>query len=95
MTNYPVEAGRLAVSKSGRDMGRTFMIKEVLDEQYVLIANGDLRKLNKPKKKKVKHLELMPVVLTNIREKLVQDKKVFDAELRSAIKNATESQKEE
>ena len=71
------------------------MITAVLDSQYVEVANGTLRKLAKPKKKKLKHLEVTPFLLKNIREKVEQGKKVFDAELRSAIINTLESQKEE
>ncbi|MEG1990861.1 MAG: RNA-binding protein, partial [Christensenella sp.] len=67
----------------------------VLDSRYVEIANGTLRKLCKPKKKKLKHLELTPLCLDNIREKLEQGKKVFDAELRSALISTLDVQKEE
>ncbi|KKI49373.1 hypothetical protein CHK_2951 [Christensenella hongkongensis] len=83
------------LSRSGRDKGRAFLIVGVIDSPYVLIADGGLRRLAKPKKKKLKHLDLQPMVLENIQEKLTQGKKVFDAELRSALKNAMESQKEE
>ncbi|MEA4854349.1 MAG: KOW domain-containing RNA-binding protein [Christensenella sp.] len=95
MKDDSVTIGRLAVSRAGRDAGKVFLVTEVIDDRYVMIANGDLRKLGKPKKKKVKHLDFLPVVLENIGEKLETGKKVFDAELRSAIKNATEPQKEE
>ena len=93
--NNPVEIGRVVLSRSGRDKGRAFLIVGVIDSPYVLIADGGLRRLAKPKNKKLKHLDLQPMVLENIQEKLTQGKKVFDAELRSALKNAMESQKEE
>ena len=48
--------GDLVVSKSGRDKGRMLVVTKVIDENYVLIADGDLRKIEKPKVKKVKHL---------------------------------------
>ena len=44
----------LVVSVSGRDKERVFMVTEVLDSNYVMIADGAFRKLEKPKKKKVK-----------------------------------------
>ncbi len=94
-TEYPVEIGRVAVSRSGRDQGRAFLIVEMLESPYVMIADGGLRRLAKPKRKKLKHLKLQPMVLENIQEKLKQGSKVFDAELRSALKNTMESQKEE
>ncbi len=63
------------------------MITGIIDEQYVFVADGVLRKLAKPKKKKLKHLSLKPMIIEPIAEKLVAGKKVFDAELRSAIIN--------
>lgn len=95
MSNDSIEVGRIVISKAGRDAGTVFMITAVLDGQYVEVANGTLRKLAKPKKKKLRHLEVTPLFLENIREKIEQGKKVFDAELRSAIIGTIEPQKEE
>lgn len=92
--SYPVEIGRVCISKSGRDQGRAFLITEVIEEPYVLIADGALRRLSKPKKKKLKHLELTDIVLGGIRDKLIQGNKVFDAELRSALKNTMQAKEE-
>ena len=94
MDNYPVETGRVVISKSGRDKGRPFLVVELLEEPYVLIADGALRRLSKPKRKKVKHLELQETVLYGIRDKLTEGTKVFDAELRSALKNTMQAKEE-
>lgn len=51
--------GQLALSLAGRDKKRVFMIVEQLDENFVLIADGQLRKTNNPKRKKLKHLKLL------------------------------------
>ncbi len=85
--NIPVQVGRMCLSKAGRDEGRYFMITGIVDEQYVLIADGVVRKLARPKKKKIKHLSLKSIVLEGIAQKLLENKKVFDAELKSAIIN--------
>ncbi len=53
--------GRFAVSLSGRDRGRIFMIVEELEKDYVGLADGQLRKLEKPKRKKLKHLKLLAI----------------------------------
>jgi len=86
VTVYPAEVGRVAISAAGRDQGRMFVILRILDAQYVYIADGDLRKIGSPKKKKLKHLKLCPQTLDAIAEKLEADVKVFDAEIRSAIR---------
>lgn len=86
MVEYPVEIGRLAISTAGRDQGKIFMILDIIDKQYVYVVDGGLRTKERPKKKKLKHLKLCPEVLTGIAEKLKEGAKVFDAEIRSAIR---------
>lgn len=48
---------RIVRSKAGRDKGRLFIV--ISDEQngYVNIVDGMLRTLDKPKRKKQKHIE--------------------------------------
>ena len=87
---YPAEVGRVVVSGAGRDTDRAFMILGIIDAQYVYIADGDLRKIEHPKKKKLKHLKLTDIVLETIAEKLKNGTKVFDAEIRSAIKSCSD-----
>lgn len=50
--------GKLAYSKSGRDAGRYFLITGIIDANYAYISDGDLRPIEKPKKKKLMHLKL-------------------------------------
>lgn len=52
-----LNVGQIVISKSGRDKGRVFIIVEIIDVQYVYIADGKLRKIETPKKKKIKHLQ--------------------------------------
>lgn len=87
MVEYPVEIGRVAKSAAGRDKGRYFVIIEIIDSQYVYIADGDLRTKDHPKKKKLRHLRLSQDVLGGIAAKLKEGTKVFDAEIRSAIRS--------
>ncbi|WP_425516606.1 KOW domain-containing protein [Peptoniphilus ovalis] len=48
--------GQIVRSKKGRDEGKVFVISEVIDKDYLFLVDGKLRKLDRPKKKKVKHL---------------------------------------
>ena len=48
--------GSIAISLCGRDKDRAFIIVGVLDKDYVFITDGKKRKIEKPKKKKLKHL---------------------------------------
>ena len=48
--------GMLAYSKCGRDRKRLFCVVDVIDENFVLISDGKLHRVEKPKKKRLKHL---------------------------------------
>lgn len=54
-----IVSGQIVRSKAGRDRLRHFVIYEVIDSDYVTIVDGDLRKIQKPKKKKIKHLSIL------------------------------------
>ena len=73
-------------SRSGRDAGRFYVVIEIVDDEYVTIADGDLRRVDKPKLKKIKHLKPQGDVIAKIADKLAEGKKIFDAEVRSALR---------
>ena len=50
-------SGHVVLSTCGRDMGKLQMVLEILDDSYVLVVDGKQRKIEKPKKKKIKHLQ--------------------------------------
>ena len=85
MNAFPMEVGRVVFSKAGRDAGHYFVVVEVLDEHYVAIANGCQRKVDKPKKKKIKHLVAKEEILEEISEKLFAKKRIFDSEVRNKL----------
>ena len=51
-----MDIGQIVFSKRGRDKGRVFVVLAIEDD-YVFLADGQIRPLNKPKKKKVKHIQ--------------------------------------
>ena len=52
--------GQLVVSLAGRDKGSVCAIVGIADEEgFVLIADGRTRKVERPKKKKLKHLKIL------------------------------------
>ena len=56
MMYEPLHEGEIVRSRAGRDCGRAFVVLEAIDENYVLIVDGRLRTLERPKKKKRMHL---------------------------------------
>ena len=55
--------GQIVKSKAGRDKDRFFVVLEINDESYLTLVDGDLRKLSKPKRKKVKHIMVTNTVI--------------------------------
>lgn len=86
MKEQNFQIGRLVRSRAGRDAGRYFVITGFPEENYAYISDGAVRKLNAPKKKKLKHLELCPQDVQAIRAKLEAGSKVFDSELKSCYR---------
>ena len=64
-----VTIGQVVKSKAGRDKGRIFIVIEV-DGEYAYLVDGDFRRLDKPKKKKVKHLIVYNTVLSELQYKI-------------------------
>ena len=52
------KAGMLALSRAGHDAGEVYVIMDV-DEAYVYLVDGRIRTLDRPKKKKKKHVQLI------------------------------------
>ena len=84
-SNNDVEIGQVVKSKSGRDKGRIFLVYEVIGNGYVNIVDGDLRKLDKPKKKKIKHFSIYNTVLDEFREKLENQVNINNAYIRKLL----------
>ncbi len=80
-----VFAGDIVFSKAGRDKERLFVVMKVLDAQYVLLADGRVRRVDKPKKKKIKHLLKSGHVTANIQEKLNGGMNVTNRELKRVL----------
>jgi large subunit ribosomal protein L14e len=85
----PQQIGRVVVSTQGHDQGRRFVVVGIVDEHYVLIADGDTRKLDHPKKKQLKHLraepELAPDALTDAHRRA----HTADSAIRKALRALT------
>lgn len=76
----------MVVSRAGRDAGRPFVVVGAAGDRFVLLADGDLRKVSNPKKKNVRHLKFEPIVLEDISAKLAAGREVLDSEIREALK---------
>ena len=83
--NDGIQIGSVVLSTQGRDKGMYFVVVAMGKDLYYL-ADGGMRKLKAPKKKNVKHVSNSGVVLESIAAKLTEGKKVFDSEVKSALR---------
>ena len=86
MNFVDITLGQVVYSKAGRDSGKRFLITGIENDLYVLIADGDLRRLEKPKRKKIKHLGFTDTVIDAIGTKLRDNARVTNADIRKALK---------
>ena len=84
-TTHEISIGQIVKSKAGRDKDRNFIVLEILDEKYVLISDGDLRKIDKAKKKKIKHLMKYKVISSEIKARIDSDDKISNLLLRREL----------
>ena len=71
----------VVVSTAGRDQGKWFYVIAE-DPVYLLLANGKDRTLDKPKRKKRKHVKKVLRSETRVAVKLKNGDKVLNSELR-------------
>lgn len=81
--------GLIVRSKAGRDKGGLFIILK-LEGDYAYVANGDLRKVDRPKKKKLRHLQLTGFVSEFVAARLKAGK-VTNQEVRKALAEYSEN----
>lgn len=72
------EPGMLAWSRAGHDVGQLYVILDVQDD-FVFLTDGRLKPLEKPKKKKQKHIQVIrkiPQELENMSNGNVRDEDI-------------------
>ena len=80
----PIEPGRVVFSKKGRDKTRYFVVLYSVDADFVMLSDGDTRKLDHLKKKRRKHLESCPHEAPELIE-LYQAGKLKDSDIRKVL----------
>ena len=74
----------VVVSTAGRDKDELFYVIKT-DDQFIYLANGKDRPLDKPKRKKRKHIQKVLRSETRVAEKLREGDKVLNSELREDL----------
>jgi ribosomal protein L14E/L6E/L27E len=80
-----IEISDIVASLNGRDCGRRFFVVGADTEGYVLLADGKHRRIEKPKRKKRKHVRFEAKSALRAAVKLRSGEKVANSELRKAL----------
>lgn len=80
-----IRVGQYVRSKAGRDKNHIFIVLEVIDHEYVMVTDGDIRRVESPKRKKTKHLYEYKQISDMVREKKTDDKKLTNLMIRKEI----------
>ena len=74
----------IIISLAGHDRGSLFYVVDT-EDGYVMIADGKGRKLENPKRKKLKHVRRVSRTGTQVADKLLYGDKVLNSELRRTL----------
>ena len=66
---------------AGRDKGKLFYVMDT-EDNFVILADGKGRKLENPKRKKLKHVRRVSRTETRVATKILNGDKVLNSELR-------------
>ncbi len=79
-----VFAGDIVYAKAGRDKDKPFVVLSA-DSQFAVLADGRRRRVEKPKKKKLKHLLQSGASALPIQEKLKNGEVITNPAVRKAL----------
>ncbi|MBR5597416.1 MAG: hypothetical protein IKW30_08430 [Lachnospiraceae bacterium] len=84
--------GFLASSKAGHDKDKIYVIIKD-DKEYVWLADGKYKTVEKPKKKRKKHIQIVRYFYNEkIKDALIEGKKVTDLEIMMTLKEYKKQQ---
>ncbi|OEF96440.1 hypothetical protein BHF71_04615 [Vulcanibacillus modesticaldus] len=81
------QVGEIVEILMGRDTGKYAVVLEIINDRYVIIADGDKRKFDHPKKKNVRHLRTTGYISEEVVKSIMEDKRVSNAKLRYVLQN--------
>lgn len=79
-----IQKSDIVLSNSGRDKGRMMIVLDA-DDEYLLLADGRLRRMESPKRKKRKHVKLVAQSESDAAKSLRSGAKLSNSDIRRAI----------
>ena len=77
--------GQVVYSKCGHDKGKAFIVTEI-EEDFLYLTDGKSRKMDKPKKKKTKHVQITNYYDDELKTKIENGEYLLDADFVKALK---------
>ncbi|SEB19110.1 hypothetical protein SAMN05421743_12558 [Thalassobacillus cyri] len=77
--------GQVVRIVQGREAEQYMVVIDLLDNRFVLLADGEKRKFDRPKKKNLQHVELMDFVSPEVQHSLLETGRVTNGKLRFAV----------
>lgn len=87
------EKGMLARSKAGHDTGKVYVVMQA-DEEFVYLADGRCRTVDKQKKKRRKHIQIIYRIPAILQEKMENGEELRNEHIQKAIKDYEKNQQE-
>lgn len=79
------QIGQVVYIHKGRDAGQYAIVIQRMDDKFVLIADGDKRKFDRPKKKNIQHLQCHDYINAEVRRSMLETGRVTNGKLRWAL----------
>lgn len=77
--------GQVVRVLQGREAGQYAIIIKIIDDRFVMLADGEKRKFDRPKKKNIQHLEILDHVSPEVQNSLLETGRVTNGKLRFAL----------
>lgn len=77
--------GQVVRIMQGREAGQYAVVLNLVDDRFVLLADGEKRKYDRPKRKNLHHIEIMDYISPEVQNSLLETGRVTNGKLRFAI----------
>jgi len=78
--------GKVVLSKTGRDKSHIYVIIGHLSDDYVILSNGSTKTVQMPKKKNLKHINVLDDVDDEIKESIISKDRGTDLKIKRFLK---------
>lgn len=79
------EIGQIVQILQGREAGQYAIVINIVDDRFVLLADGEKRKYDRPKKKNFNHIIPIDYISPEVQKSLLETGRVTNGKLRFAI----------